>query len=317
MANVGAEFVKEGGMHVPKPDYWWVPPHFSYSSLSSYMQCGERYRLEKIARVPEVPSWWFLGGRAVHTLTEMYDCEVGLYPEKFQERGLDQLWQVTFNAEVEAQKAKFPDVSTWRTAGKSKKKPDGEDYLAWMDLGPQFVRNYIAWRQETPWQLWDGAITGFDPDTGAYDSFGPAVELPLEFDIGGWKSKGSIDRVFWAANGEDLIVTDLKTGSRMPDSDLQLGMYAVGMEVQYGERPKWGVFYNPRQNKMSQIYDLSNYTVDSIGQMGVQFKSAIQNKIFLPHKSVLCNYCPVNTGCSAFGGKDANLYTIEKVLNAS
>lgn len=278
-----------------------VPPHFSYSSLSSYMQCGQRYFLEKIAHVPEVPSWWFLGGGTVHELTEMYDLE----PEKFQERGLDQLWQDVFNAKVEAQKEKFPDVSTWRAAGKKKANPDGEDYLAWMDLGPKFLRNYIEWRAEYPWDIW----TSWTGET--------SVELPLEFEIGGWKSKGSIDRVFWAANGEDLIVTDLKTGSRMPDTDLQLGIYAVGMEVQYGERPKWGVFYNPRQNKMSQLYDLSGYTVDSVADLGVQFKRAIQNKIFLPHKSVLCNYCPVNNGCAAYGGKDANLYTIEKVLNTN
>lgn len=287
-----------------------VPPHFSYSSLSSYMQCGERYYLEKIARVPEIPSWWFVGGRAVHEVTELYDRD----REKFQESGLDRLWQEVFNREVEAQKERFPDVSTWRTAGKKKTNPDGEDYLTWMDLGPKFVQNYINWREGSPLKLWTEAISGFDPDTGDIET-APAIELELDFEIGGWKAKGSIDRVFESADGKDLIVIDLKTGSRMPDSDLQLGLYAVGMEVQYGERPRYGMFYNPRQDRMSPLYDLSNYTVDSIGDLGVQFKRAVQNKIFLPHKSVLCNYCPVNQGCQAFGGKDAELYTVEKVLN--
>jgi len=288
-----------------------VPPHFSYSSLSSYMQCGRRYFLEKIARVPEIPSWWFVGGRAVHTVTEIYDLE----PKKFQESGLDHLWQEVFNAEVEEQKRKFPDVSIWRAAGKKKAKPDGEDYLEWMDLGPKFVANYISWREEKAWQIWDGAIAGYDPETGSFEPYGPAVELSLDFDIAGWKAKGSVDRVYVHPNGEDLIVLDLKTGSRMPDNDLQLGLYAVGLEVQYGEKARWGAFYNPRQNRMSTFYDLSSYTVDSIGEMGVTFKRAVQNKIFLPHKSALCNYCPVNQGCAAFGGKDAGLYTIEKVLN--
>lgn len=287
-----------------------VPGHFSYSSLSSYLQCGQRWFLEKIAKVPEIPSWWFVGGRAVHTVTEAWEVDPG--QAIFD---VDESWQMVFNAEVEAQKERFPDVSAWRTAGKSKKNPDGEDYLTWMDLGPKFVRNYISWRTEYAWQLWDGAIADFDPETGAFEPFGPAVELPLDFDIHGWRFKGAIDRVFWTADGEDLVVVDLKTGSRMPDSDLQLGTYAVGMEVQYGSRPKYGAFYNPRKNQMSKLYDLSDYTIDSLGQMGVQFKAAVQNKIFLPHKSVLCNYCSVNQGCAAYGGKDANLYTIEKVLN--
>lgn len=287
-----------------------VPPHFSYSSLSSYMQCGQRWFLEKVARVPEVPSWWLCGGSAVHTVTERWEHE------GFNDAMVELVWKEEFDKEVEAQQARFPDLTKWRTAGrKTKAKPDGEDYLAWMDLGPQFVRNYIEWRTVTsPWKLWDGAVTGFDPDTGEVETT-TAIELALDFEVSGWKARGSIDRVFILPSG-DLVVTDLKTGSRMPDSDLQLGLYAVGMEVQYGERPKYGMFYNPRKNQESQLYDLSNYTVDSLGELGVQFKRAIQNQIFLPHKSVLCGYCPVNNGCAAYGGKDANLYSIEKVLSA-
>lgn len=276
-----------------------VPPHFSYSSLTTYMECGQKYFLQKIAHVPEVPSWWLLGGSAVHTLTEIYDLE----QEKFRERGLDQLWQEVFNANVEAQREKHPDVSKWRTAGKrSKAKPDGEDYLVWMDQGPQFVQNYVDWRESSGWPLWK---TWLD-DT-------PAVELPLDFEIHGWKFRGAIDRVF-VDEDQELVVTDLKSGSRMPESSFQLGTYAVGLEVQYGERPQYGKYFNVRQNKFSPLYNLDKYTLDSVGQLGVQFKNGIKNKVFLPHQTALCNYCPVNQGCATFGGKDAHLYTIEKVL---
>lgn len=287
-----------------------IPPHFSYSSLTTYMECNHKWYLSKIARVPEIPSWWLVGGSAVHTLTEIYDLD----REKFQERGLDQLWQEVFNAEVQAQQVRYPAISIadWRTAGrKSKAKPDGEDYLAWMDLGPEFVQHYITWRLESGLELWDGAITGFDPDTGEYDTM-TAVELPLDFDIHGWHFKGAIDRVF--VQGDELLVIDLKSGSRMPESGLQLGSYAVGLEVQYGSRPVYGQYFNLRQNKFSSLYDLSRYTVDSLGELGVQFKNGIKNKIFLPHQTNLCNYCPVNSGCAAFGGKDAALYTIDKVI---
>lgn len=288
-----------------------VPPHFSYSSLSTYLQCGQQYFLQKIAHVPEIPSWWFVGGSAVHELTELYDKS----PEKFQESGLDQLWYEVFHHEVDSQKDRFPDVSKWRTAGKkSKAKPDGEDYLAWMELGPQFVANYIKWRETSPLELWE--YDDVDYDTGDF-VVKSGVEVPLEFEVGDWKARGAIDRVFWNLTHDNLVVVDIKSGSRMPESDLQLGLYKVGMEVQYGITPTHGLFFNVRQNKFSPSYDLSKYTVDSIGALGVDFKRAIENKIFIPHKTALCNYCPVNQGCAAFGGKDANLYTIEKVLNGS
>lgn len=288
----------------------FVPPHFSYSSLSSYLKCGQQYYLEKIAKVPEIPSWWFVGGTAVHTLTEIYDLD----REKFRESGLDQLWATVFNGGVEGQAKRFPDLTKWRAAGKKKNRPDGEDYLVWMDQGPLFVQNYIDWRESSGWELWDGAVVSFDFEANAAEFYGYAVELPLEVEVGGWKMRGSIDRVFIHPDSGALVVTDLKTGSRMPDNDLQLGTYAVGMELQYGERANFGAYFNPRLNKLSSIYNLHNYSVDFLADLGIQLKRGIKNKVFLPNKTNLCNYCPVNQGCAAFGGKDAHLYQIERVL---
>lgn len=101
----------------------------------------------------------------------------------------------------------------------------------------------------------------------------------------------------------------------MPDNDLQLGTYAVGMELQYGERANFGAYFNPRLNKLSSIYNLHNYSVDFLADLGIQLKRGIKNKVFLPNKTNLCNYCPVNQGCAAFGGKDAHLYSIDKIIS--
>lgn len=287
----------------------FVPPHFSYSSLSSYTQCGQRYYLEKVAKVPQIPSWWFVGGGAVHTVTEIYDTDKKI----FEQSGLDQLWTEVFTAAVEEQAKKFPDLTVWRTAGKKKALPEGEDYLAWMDLGPEFCQNYIDWRNSSGWELWT-PIVGYDPETNSYEPYGPAVELPIDIQISEWKMLGSVDRVFIYPGTDNLVVLDLKTGSRMPENEDQLGTYAVGIEIQYGARPNFGAYFNPRKNKLSEIYNLSTYTIDYMTGLGVQFKAAVQNKVFLPHKTNLCNYCPVNQGCEAFGGADAHLYQIEKVL---
>lgn len=286
----------------------YVPPHFSYSALSSYMKCGHQYYLQKIARVPEIPSWWFVGGRAVHTMTEIYDLDRKI----FLESGLDQLWTKVFTAEVEAQTKKFPDLTVWQAAGKKKARPDGEDYLVWMDQGPVFVQNYIDWREDTGWQI--ASFYGEIAEDLRTPNEEKGVELPIDVQLAGWALKGSIDRVFITPDKGNLIVVDLKTGSRMPENDLQLGTYAVGMELQYGERPQLGAYFNPRQSKMSQVYNLDGYTVDYMASLGIQLRSAVRSKVFLPHKTNLCNYCPVKKGCATFGGEDAHLYQIEKVL---
>jgi putative RecB family exonuclease len=277
-----------------------MPKYFSYSAISSYMQCGKAYELERIKKVPQIPAWWFVGGTAVHELTEKWDRE------NFPENLVEQYWREAFDKEFEIRKAKSPDVTKWRAAGRrSKANPDGEDYLRWMDLGPEFIRNYIAWRKQSGWALWE-AVVDFDKETGAFQSE-PAIELELDFEVGDWAVRGFIDRVFTLPSNK-LVVVDLKSGSRMPDNDLQLGTYAVGMEQQYGVRPEFGAYYNPRKNKLSRLYDLSTYTSDYLASLGTQFKAGIKDQVFLPHKTVLCDYCSVSSGCASFGGKDAHLY---------
>ena len=45
----------------------------SYSSFTTWLECGEKYRLRKLEHVQELPAWWSIGGSAVHGATEDYD----------------------------------------------------------------------------------------------------------------------------------------------------------------------------------------------------------------------------------------------------
>jgi hypothetical protein len=51
------------------------PPHLSPSSINTLLSCGERFRLEKVVRVPSRPMWGGVGGSVVHKLTEELDRE--------------------------------------------------------------------------------------------------------------------------------------------------------------------------------------------------------------------------------------------------
>jgi hypothetical protein len=50
-----------------------LPEHISYSSLTTWLECGWKYYLSRVQNVAEQPAWWFYGGSAVHHATEQYD----------------------------------------------------------------------------------------------------------------------------------------------------------------------------------------------------------------------------------------------------
>lgn len=54
-------------------DGFKVPEHVSYSSFTTWLECGYLYFLSRIVEVPEQPAIWNLGGSAVHKATELYD----------------------------------------------------------------------------------------------------------------------------------------------------------------------------------------------------------------------------------------------------
>lgn len=51
------------------------PPYMSPSSINTLLTCGEKFRLEKVLRVPSRPMWAGIGGSVVHKLTEELDRE--------------------------------------------------------------------------------------------------------------------------------------------------------------------------------------------------------------------------------------------------
>lgn len=277
--------------------------YFSYSSLNDYHSCPKQYELKRVRGVTEGPTWWLLGGKAVHEVTEVWDVANRIIgdvdvlfdvPKKFQE---------IFDRMVGEQSTEHPDLTKWRASGITKANPTGEDYLGWMDVGPKFVQNYITWRREMRQEVW---VT---PDGE------PAIELSIIQELApGVKVKGFIDRIFVHPNGTDLVVVDLKTSKRVPESDLQLGTYAAAIAKQYGIYPKYGMYYMNRLNKPSSVYELELYTPEYVGQMGAMLGDAVARSIFMPKRSFLCNYCAVAKACYTQSG-DTKLTREKDTMN--
>lgn len=176
------------------------------------------------------------------------------------------------------------DPTLWRAGGRATKEyPDKENGDWWARHGAGMVQNWIDWRsQPHGLELW---VT----EQGV-----PAIELVVNVELGGVPVKMALDRVFKQASG-DLVVVDLKTGKNTPSSDFQLGMYAVGMELTFGVRPKYGTYWAAREGVTTELIDLSKWTVERVSDIVVQFDKARREGIFIPNfdHCKMCNFVSV------------------------
>ena len=154
-----------------------------------------------------------------------------------------------------------------------------EDKNWWYINGLQMLKSWVAWRSTTDWKIWEL------PDGS------PAVELTMNIELGGVPIKMTLDRVMVTPNGE-LVVVDVKTGSRKPDSQLQLGFYAVGVEITYGVRPTLGAYWMARKGVTTEPESLEHYTVDRLTKLVTTFDRARKEGIFLPNFNhcIRCGY---------------------------
>lgn len=187
------------------------------------------------------------------------------------------------------------DPNLWRTAGRpSKANPNGYDLDWWMQSGAEQLEKYSAWLESTDWIFME--VDGE-----------PMVEFPVETQFGGIPVKGYVDAVMVNPPGEGVLI-DYKTGSRTPESTIQLGLYAASLERMGLPRPTLGAFYMTRKGEMTEPVSLDQFTVHFWDGMFSQFKQAVDSDIFIPNVSGHCRTCGVANACYAAGGTDAYIY---------
>jgi hypothetical protein len=167
----------------------------------------------------------------------------------------------------------------FRTA--NKRKP--EDKAWWYTNGLEMLKKYQSWRQESDWKIWTA------PDGQ------PAIELNMMVNFGTVPVKMALDRIMQLPDGE-LVVLDLKTGSRTPSTTLQLGFYSVGIELTYGVKPKYGSYWMARKGEPTPVVDLSWYTSDRLIRLAEMFNRARYEGLFVPNISN-CSLCGYTAHC--------------------
>lgn len=274
--------------------------HLSHSQFTSYLRCPGAYELERIARVPATPAWWFLGGAAVHEATELLD-RLRLVDPK-----------VTFDFETETRKILDQKVSDevkykrlqnfdgWLAAGRW---PNKNGYDWWHEQAPLMVERYDAWwkrRVDAGWEV-------------AYFNDTPGIECDLKvvFDFGGFR--GAPDRVWRLPSGE-LVIGDLKTSTQPPKEPLQLGTYANALEMLGFQRPSYGTYVmvknDPKKDEEvhTPLVPLDKYRTPYLERMYGSVHAAIELGAFPRNVGDNCRTCVVAKGCFAAGGEDSARY---------
>lgn len=269
----------------------------SFSQLSSFTECSYRYYLERVKQVPTVQAVWFPAGRAYHATTEWFDREhFAGHPVLLQagRHKLAQVWADEFGREVELAREKEPDLSKWFTAGKpTAEKPKGEDVDWWSVAGEEMVQRYADWWADGP----------------PYEVYGlpdgePALEVPVLCNLNGVPVRGFVDQILRSKKTGVLLVVDKKTGSRVPQHPLQLGTYAVELEVMLGETFKWGSYFMARAAELTEPKSLAYLTPELLAQMYQRMDEAERRGLYLPNLGQQCFRCLVKKWCPAAGGRE-------------
>lgn len=179
----------------------------------------------------------------------------------------------------------------WRAGGRvSKKYPNKEDKTWWLAEGPTMVHNWYNFRMTNPnldiWHTPEGI---------------PAIELAIDVTLpGGVILKSHIDRVMVDVNTNETIIVDLKTG-QPPKSGLQLAVYRLAIQEQFGTSPRYGSYWMARTGTLDTVYDLEQYSLDMVARWLRDVRKAIDLGIFIPNTNNWCSSCGVKNYCYTQG----------------
>jgi len=206
------------------------------------------------------------------------------------------IWRESFDAEIETVQSKSgSNPFDWRRGGRStKENPNKEDGNWWDENGERMFFDFINAWQASGFEIW------VSPE-GV-----PGIEIGFNNSFGDVPIKAFADAV--VMSGDELTVIDFKTGSYMPDSSLQLGVYASLMELQFGVRPTKGYYYSARKAQFIESPGIERWTIPVLTEMFRQFNLGIENQIFLPNIGMSCGTCGVKEYCYAVGGQLAEIF---------
>jgi hypothetical protein len=253
------------------------PRRWSFSQLDDYLNCGEKFRLKRIEKVPAVVYLNAIAGTAFHEWSAALDLNGS---------GVVEDWPAFLDHAIENERdgTKLEDmrVSGRRTAAT----PDKEDYEHWRDrLGPDLCEKYIDW-------VADKVIAKDLPPDPQGNTIG--IEYELDFEIAGTKVKSFVDRIFDYAPATFLVV-DIKAGARK-QTTVQLPTYVFGTN-KAGINATHGSLYYARKGTHTPPVDYSRWDESRLSHLYQQAAVMEASGFYLPRPSEACSWCSVAAHC--------------------
>lgn len=255
--------------------------HLSHSQVSTYLSCGEKYRLQYVEQQPRVPQGPFIGGIAVHeTIEEATNTGRWADSDAFQEpSGAMVIWFRERLLQL-VDEAGGPQAVRWG-GRKSKTFPDGEDLEWWFRFGPGMLNRFHQVKLADEEQGWEVG----------------AAEIAVSFTLdSGTNVKARIDELLLHSDG-GVKVRDWKTGQARPEERIQLGLYAHACQVTLGLVPTVGELHYLRSATAKVESFEPGPWLDTVLLWLQRAEEGIRQGVYLLRPSSYCVSCQVQDGC--------------------
>jgi putative RecB family exonuclease len=247
-----------------------VPAYFSPSSLSTFIQCPQRFKFEKIDKIRSADTEATVRGSFVHEILEEL---LKLEPE---------------HRTIEV--AKNLSRELWNQRWAEKAQPvSGGDMSKFMWSSWWCVENYF--QMEDPKQI--------EP---------MGLEVEVQGLIEGVPLYGIVDR--WIMEDGKIIVQDYKSGKvpkpqYSRDKKLQIMIYADLLEKQTGlEAGRMDLLYVKEGKVVSYepTSELRQSVANDVANAWDEMVASCSDEDFETRTGPLCNWCDHKPYCPAFGG---------------
>ncbi|WP_424216379.1 PD-(D/E)XK nuclease family protein (plasmid) [Streptomyces sp. BI20] len=254
------------------------PAHRSVSQLTSWLSCGEAYRLQRIEKAPQLQAAWFAQGLAIHAAVEAYE----LSGRRLTLAEALDVAREQWAAETAKMYAADPNLDNWLRGGK---KSTEDDLTQRFQKVYEHVEGYIRWCETNRDHEWLYVF----PDGK------PGVEVPFEIIVNGVPVKGAIDLIIETSNG--IKLRDVKTGTKIPPSPIQLAVYRWAVKELTGQLPYEADYFMTKDFRPSKPVNVSHYTREMVETWFRNFETGVQNEVYVPNPGQ-CFPCTVKNACS-------------------
>lgn len=252
-----------------------LPLHLSFSQATTVNDCGAKYRMQRIAGLPQVPQWANIGGKAFHRCVEEMEREPGEYDAS--------CWDAVFEAMTQVAEHESDMVrESFRASQQGR-----ENYDWWRVEGAAMLQRYVDWRL--------GAGAGEAVLNGP--SGKPMLEWETTYDVDGVAFKTIIDSAWSYQNDLTAIIRDWKTGAGTPD-DRQLCTQAWGLRKAGWQGKILVQFFDARKGSFSEPFDpFERMSWDDVRYFVLSADAQRKLPILAARPSDFCGGCSVAYAC--------------------